>query len=195
MRQIEIQVPDGVCGDYRVETFTVSKNDSRFTSYRPNGYVPAGTYKRLMRGCQLVMSNTPIEVDSNRVFISWAKGKVLINGLGLGMVLTEIFKKEEVTEVTVVEISEEVINLVGTSFKDDPRVNIIHADALEYKPPKGKRFDCVWHDIWDNICVDNLSEMSTLHRRYGRRTDWQESWQKDLCKYYRDRDKSRGGYW
>ena len=28
MTEIDLLVPDGVCGDYRIETFTVSKDDS-----------------------------------------------------------------------------------------------------------------------------------------------------------------------
>lgn len=181
MGKIEVNVPDGECGNFKVETFTVSKADSRFTSLRPGCYVPEGTYKRLRRGHTTVMSNTPKEVHSNWQFIICAKGRVLINGLGLGMVLTEILNRDKVTEVWVIEKYEEVIKLVGPTFADDPRVKIIHADALEYKPPKGVRFDCVWHDIWDNICSDNLEDMKKLHRKYGRRTDWQQSWERSTC--------------
>jgi hypothetical protein len=34
---------------------------------------------------------------------------------------------------------------------------------------KGKRYDMVWHDIWDDICSDNLEGMAKLHRKYGDR--------------------------
>jgi spermidine synthase len=134
-----------------------------------------------------------MEVLSNMGFVNAAKGKVLINGLGLGMVLTEILKKSEVTEVTVIEKSKEVIELVGSYFKDS-RLTIINADAFEYKPPKGKRYDCVWYDIWDYICVDNIEEMKKLHRKYGRRTDWQRSWKRDECEHHRRQDNRRGFY-
>lgn len=193
MKDIAILPPDGVCGDFRVETFTVSKSESMFSGLRRGDYVAEGTYKRLMRGGTVVMSNTSMEIRTNYEFIRNAKGKVLINGLGLGMVLAAILSKPEVTSVTVIEKYQEVITLVGPTFTHDPRVKIIHADALEYKPAKGEKFDCVWHDIWDYICSDNLKEMATLHRRYGKRTAWQDSWQKDMCQYYRRRDKR--SYW
>ena len=109
------------------------------------------------------------------------KGNCLINGLGLGLLLKNILLKPEVTDVTVVEISQNLIDLISPFYKDD-RVTYICADALEYTPPKGKRFSMVWHDIWDTICSDNLPEMAKLHRRYGKRTDWQGSWCHEECK-------------
>jgi len=74
-----------------------------------------------------------------------------------------------------------VIKLVVPFYKDK-RLTIINADALEWKPPKGQRYDFVWHDIWDDICDDNLKEMEKLHRKYSKKTDWQDSWCKKLCK-------------
>lgn len=178
--KIDVQVPDGVSGDWRVERFTVTEEDSRRTLIRSwrDEYVPAGSYVRLMRGRCVVMSNTPMEVRTNQAIIRAASGQVLLNGLGIGMVLSAILQKPEVDHVTVVEKHAEVIELVSPSYKD-PRVTIIHSDALTYKPEG--RFNAVWHDIWDYICADNLPEMKTLHRRYGKRTDWQASWCRERC--------------
>ncbi len=115
------------------------------------------------------------------VFVCRAEGKVLVNGLGLGVLLKALLDKGDITEVTVIENSEDVINLVAETYLSDDRVSIIHADAFEWKPPKGKRYDFVWHDIWDYICADNLPDMHKLHRKYGRRTSHQESWCRDRC--------------
>ena len=96
------------------------------------------------------------------------------------MVLKNILLKPEVTDVTVVEISQELIDIVAPHYPDE-RVTFVCASAFDYKPPKGKRYQMVWHDIWDYICADNLPEMTKLHRKYGRRTDWQGSWCKAEC--------------
>jgi len=146
----------------------------------------AGKYKKLTENGEVIMSNTPAEISDHLSFI-WKAEKsesVLINGLGLGVALTEILKSEAPKDITVIEKSEDVIKLSAPTFLKDPRVTIIHADAFEWKPPKGKRYNAVWHDIWDNICADNLPGMTKLHRKYGRRTDWQNSWAKELCKMY-----------
>jgi hypothetical protein len=107
------------------------------------------------------------------------------------MVLSVIL--DQVTHVTVIEKSPDVIKLVGPSFAD-PRVTIIEADAYTYQPPKGIRYNAVWHDIWDNICGDNTEGMGKLHRKYGRRTDWQDSWCKAECQEANRRWRSSSIY-
>lgn len=176
-------MPEGVSGDWRVEHFTVSKEASERTAIRSwrDEYVPAGDYTRLMRGRVVVMSDTPMEERTNGWIMRRARGRVLINGLGIGMVLREVLAKPDVVSVTVIEKAPEVIELVGPTFADDPRLTIIQADALEYQPPRGEKFDIVWHDIWDFICSDNLPEMHRLHRKYGRRTKEQWSWCRERC--------------
>ena len=195
MSQIPVDVPDGVSGHHKIETFIVSKEDVKNNfrgMLRPMEYVPEGTYKRLLFGREVIMSNTSMEINSNYTFMRKATGKVLINGLGIGMVLTEILKKPDIAEVWVVEKFEDVIKLVGPTFEKDPRVKIIHADAMEYKPPKGMKFDCVWHDIWTNMCTDNLEDMKILHRRYANRTKWQGSWQKEYLQSMKRREARSG---
>lgn len=125
-----------------------------------------------------------------------ATGHVLLNGLGLGMVLGAVLQKEEVEQVTVIENSPDVIALVADHYRIDPRVSIILADAFIWTPPKGAFYDCVWHDIWPAICSDNLPEMIKLHRKYGRRCDWQGSWCRAECERRRDqwnKEKKRWG--
>lgn len=185
MREITINVPDGVSGNWAVQSFTVSEEDAKFAGLRAmmhggRGGIKAGTYKKIQRGETLVMSNTPDEIQDFRHFVHRATGKVLVNGLGLGVLLKALLDKPEVTEIIVIEKSQDVINLVAETYKDK-RLTIINADAFEYQPPKGERYNCVWHDIWDNITSDNLNEMTTLHRKYGSRCNYQESWCRARC--------------
>jgi hypothetical protein len=179
---MKINIPEGVSGNWKVERFTISESASEMSlfSYKARRPDP-GTYTKLTRGGHVIMSDTPAELR-DLMPLEWnAKGHVLINGLGLGVALAICLKKAEVTRVTVIEKSEDVIFLVGTHFKDNPNVEIIHADAFEWKPPKGVRYGAVWNDIWDDICADNLPEMHKLHRKYGKRSDWQGSWCRGEC--------------
>ena len=124
------------------------------------------------------MSDTPAEKWDHFEAVEKAKGNMLINGLGLGMFARACLLKDVVTHMTVVEKSPDVIKLVAPYLQKEfgDKVKIVEADALEFHPPKGMRFGAVWHDIWDNICSDNLPEMHKLHRRYGRKTEYQGSW-------------------
>ena len=68
---------------------------------------------------------------------------------------------------------------------DAVRITELKDNAFEYKLPKGVRYDVVWHDIWDYITSDNLPEMIKLHRKYGRKCDYQESWCRYRCECLR----------
>jgi len=186
--QTKISIPSGERGVYKVERFTVAKSSPFNVYYAAHGRpVPPGEYTRLCRNGKVIMSDTPAEIRDHFEIIHRATGRVLINGLGLGVVLRAILYKPEIIHVDVVEVSEDIIHLVAPSYLD-PRVKIHHNDAFAIQWPKGEpRWNVVWHDIWDDICVDNLAEMAILHRKYGRRCDWQGSWSKELCKRLRQR--------
>ncbi|WP_341744719.1 hypothetical protein [Azonexus hydrophilus] len=185
----KVSLPQAAIGPWRIESFTTNQHDIH-SLLRGRG-VPIGqTYTRLMRGNTVVMSDTPAEMRDHLPAYFAAQGSCLINGLGLGMLLKSILKKPEVTDITVIELSKEVIDLVAPHYTD-PRIQIIHASAFDYQPPKGKQYGMVWHDIWDYICEDNLPEMHTLHRKYGRRATWQGSWCRAQCEQQRDRWPSR----
>jgi hypothetical protein len=180
-------IPDGQAGDWKIQTFTISEGQAKVSRFRAiiNGHgrggVAEGTYRQLSRNGTVVMSNTPDELRDSRYFVNRATGSVLINGLGLGCIIGQLLEKEDVTEITVIEKSREVIRLVGKYYREDKRVRIIHGDAFKWQPPKGKVYDAVWHDIWDFITTDNLPEMHRLHRKYGRRAKYQESWCRWIC--------------
>lgn len=177
-----VTLPEMKKGDWSIEHFTVDKVD--WHSALRGRDIPFGNYTRAMRGGTLVMSDTPAEQRDHHEAVKNATGVCLLNGLGIGMVLKNILLKDDVTEVTVVEISQDLIDLVSPYYTDK-RISFIHANALEYKPPKGKKYNMVWHDIWDYICADNLKEMEKLHRKYGRRCYWQGSWCKRECQRHR----------
>lgn len=109
--------------------------------------------------------------------------RVLINGLGLGMVLTAALSYDHVKHVDVVEADERVIKLVGPHYTADPRVNIVHADAYEQLKawPKGARWDVAWSDLWPTISEENIPGMDQLHKYYRRRTQWHGMWCRKMC--------------
>jgi hypothetical protein len=179
----KVDLPEMSRGPWKVERFKTDMID--FHSLLRGRGVPLGEeFTRLMFEGGLVMSDTPAEMRDICDPVISAKGSCLISGLGMGLVLKNILLKEDVTDVTVVEISQELIDMVSPYYAD-PRVTFVCADAFDYEPPKGKRYQMVWHDIWDDISADNLPEMERLHRKYGQRADWQGSWCKERCRRIR----------
>ena len=182
-----VSIPEGQAGSWRVEKWVMTEADARLSSLRAalnpqrsSRAVPAGVYTKLTRNGAIIMSDTPDELRDFQMAVLHAKGHILINGLGLGCVVTACLRKPEVETATVIEIDPDVIALIGRHFTDN-RLTIINADAFQFQPSKGQRYQMVWHDIWDDICSDNLPQMHRLHRKYGRCADWQGSWSRELC--------------
>ena len=183
MIQLKAHVPVGQSGEYAIEKFTVSPKDAELDKLhaaiqgmqgRPYIPVKPGNYTKLKRGSKLVMSDTPAETNSLKILYDMAQGDVLINGLGLGIAPYALSQKPEVNSITVIEISPDVIKLITPHL--NKKVNVILADAFLWKPPKGIIYGAVWHDIWDDICSDNLPEMTRLRRKYAKRCKWQGCW-------------------
>ena len=104
-------------------------------------------FQTLTRDGKPIADNDPEKLTVHKVFFKNAKGRVLISGLGVGNSLHEVLKNNNVESITIVEHEQDIINLVGKSFKDS-RVKIIHDDIFKYNPKE--KFDCIYHAIWSN---------------------------------------------
>lgn len=156
------RLPEGRCGEAEVSYITVTADMSARSAARGN-YVPPGDYVRLRVGPTYVMSDTPMERRSNLEVVRRAHGRVLIAGLGLGMILGPILRKSEVESVTVVEVSRDVVNLIAPRWAD-PKLTVIGGDIWEYSPRLGE-LNTVYFDIWPLRSRDNLPQMAELRRR------------------------------
>ncbi|AFU88200.1 methyltransferase [Caulobacter phage CcrColossus] len=178
-----VDVPEGVSGNWRVEKFFAKRSASSIMDELRGRGLPEGEYTRLANDTEdCFMSDTPAEYRDAMWFIGAAKGDILISGLGLGMVVKALLKKPEITSITVLELSEDVIKLVAPSYPD-PRVRIIHADCRTWKADR--KFDYAWHDIWAEVSLDDLPEMQLLRRRYAKAmkaSQRQHVWGEDLIK-------------
>lgn len=146
--------------------------------------IPPGIYRRLIRhdpGYPVtVMSDTPAEIfDMAGPYLGQTyrpTPRMLINGLGLGILPLALLTYSSIEHIDIVEIDIEVIGLVGQRFFDDPRVTIHHADAFTMEWPKGTTWDYAWHDVWDELSADHVKAMDKLHRKYRKVVGDQDSW-------------------
>jgi hypothetical protein len=171
----KVNIPEGRSGDWKIERYSLTEDEARFASMRGRS-IRAGTYTGLFNRNAIWMSDTPGEIRDHIGFCQDAHGRVLITGLGLGMAIAVLLRKPNVTHVTVIEKSEDVIRLVAEHLPEQSKLNVIHADAFEYSPSKEDRFDFAWQDIWQHICVDNLEEITRLKRKWCRRVGSQSAW-------------------
>jgi hypothetical protein len=186
---------DGLC----VERFEVREHDHH--AFRLGARAPRpGSYTRLLIDGRLWMSDTDAEKRDHLAALEAIRRlsarRVLINGLGLGMVVKAALAFDHVEHVDVVELDKRVACLVGAHYARDPRVVIHHADAYEQagRWPTGSRWDVAWSDIWPDLCTANLPDMARLRRSYGRRTEWHDCWGRELLLHRRTEERRRG-FW
>lgn len=106
-------------------------------------------YKKL----QVWMGISPMEILTQRQGVRLAKGHCLIGGLGLGWLLRRVAEKKSVTKITLVEISQELLDWYGNDLcqriteDTGTPIEVICDDVLQHM---GKHGEDVRHliDIW-----------------------------------------------
>lgn len=142
--------------NWKIRTFEVTMNDYR--AIYDQGILP-GKYvslnKKNVGGFEntCMMSDTPMERFTNQEFVNNACGRVLIAGLGIGMVPAAIAEKDDVESITILEIDQEIIDLVEPLIRkyipNQDKITIVQADALTYPDTyNGEKYDWAWLDIW-----------------------------------------------
>ncbi|WP_195264977.1 MULTISPECIES: hypothetical protein [unclassified Clostridium] len=110
------------------------------------------------------MKISPLEIESSYMFIKYAKGRVGVVGLGLGYVVQELAKKEDVTEIVVYEIEKDIIDLYCSNFENNLKIKIINEDAYKVT---GESFDFFYVDIYEykltEQVVDDYVKFNKLH--------------------------------
>lgn len=180
-----VTVPEGESGSVKVQRFTVPKESLEGLRLAFQGRpVTPGDYTRLLRNGLVWMSDTPAEKRDHleaATAIRKHGGRVLIGGLGLGMILQVALREPTVSHIDVVELDPDVIKLIGPHYEAmavefGKTLTIFEADLFAIRWPAGTRWNVAYFDVWADACTDNLDEMAKLRRSYGRRSDWCDCW-------------------
>ena len=99
------------------------------------------------------MTLQPNEMVTTYPAIKAAKGRVLTFGLGLGFFAYHASEKAEVSSVTVVDISKDVIDLfqkhILPQFPHKEKIKLVQRDAFDFaEHDMDGNFDFVFADIW-----------------------------------------------
>lgn len=133
------------------------------------GFFPEGfSYPAVSEQGVEWMTVTPNEIASMKESIHAAKGRVVTFGLGLGYYAYMVSRKQEVSEVTVVERDPRVIRLftqqILPQFEAKEKIRIVCADALLYAESEAmKEHDFVFADLWHDVS-DGLKLYLALRR-------------------------------
>ena len=129
---------------------------SKFTK-EPGYYLMEGIMGYLVYELKKSITITKLEIDDDEVMndepINWlgmkciadaCYGKVLIGGLGLGIILHHLLTNRKVTKIVVCEINRDVIELITSCLPDDLRVVILNENIFDISP---KPYDIIVLDV------------------------------------------------
>ncbi|MDD3493590.1 MAG: hypothetical protein PHZ19_08870 [Candidatus Thermoplasmatota archaeon] len=98
------------------------------------------------------MVDDPPHYRAMEIYAQHSHGRVLVAGLGLGLVLHALVKNPDVTEIVVVEKNIDVIRLMCDLIPPKPR--IVHDDFLTYVDRGLGKWDTIIVDLWVSRNVD-----------------------------------------
>lgn len=197
-----VDLPEGELDGLKISRFTIEPYNLDNMRFALQGRATRpGTYTKLTLDGQLWMSDTDAEKRDHLEPLLKARElgakRLLVNGLGLGMVVKAALTLPTVEHIDVVEKDHRVVKLIGPHYEATGRVKVRHADAYDQTKlwPTGTRWDVGWSDIWPELSVDNLEGMAKLNRSYGRRCAWHGCWGQGIVKAERDRERRNPWRW
>ncbi len=163
-----LDIPEGVSGDARVahvhhdreRVFDTANLRCAYFGSQKNQkivYPHATRWHELSEGGAVWTTDYPQEQAQQIACLKGMKGRVLVGGLGLGLCLHLLAPKKAVREITVVEISQDVIDLVWghLGLEEDRtkgRLRVVCQDLFEflesYRGEPEPSFDNAFYDVW-----------------------------------------------
>lgn len=133
------------------------------------------TYLAVLENNREWMTLTPNEIETMKMAINQAKGKVITFGLGLGYFAYMVSLKESVKKITIIEKDATVIELFVNNilpfFEYANKIEIINIDAFVYlqKQMLNDQFDFAFVDLWHDVSdgVELYLKVKKYEERYN----------------------------
>lgn len=113
------------------------------------------------------MSTTPAEILSCRGGVRFAKGDVVIGGLGMGWQLHHIAEKKDVKRVVVIERDETIVDWYGRALCEHYGAELIVGDFWKEAPRFDKATTRFVIDVWPKWFDAKHSEKLRAFRKSG----------------------------
>ena len=154
MTRIEVNIPEGISGNYLVRHYTKETESRDWKIYLDMKNEPYDNHTVLIKdSCRMpIMQDSQAEYNEHQWLWDNATGDVLVGGLGLGMIHQALIDNPNVKSVTIIESEQDVVDLVWEHCAKDDSFTLVVADFETWNPPEDSSFDTVWADTW---LVDN----------------------------------------
>lgn len=143
----------GSYGSWRLVELPASRQYGYFTPPQQEQ-----AYYGLVRDGQTWMSTSRMERESHAFHLSVARGRVMVCGVGMGMILYNLCRLDRVSRVLAVDIDADVIDFLrrGTDFADWPgrqKIRFLQSDARKLAAEQigPEPVDHLYVDIWPDL--------------------------------------------
>ena len=125
---------------------------------------------------QYIMSDRESETHEHIPFFNQPlRGKILVTGLGVGLINEYLITISEIERVVIVEKYKEVIEMVWPHCKRDERFEVVHADAETWEPTM--HFDYAWLDHWtEHFDMNREDWWESVYKKYKPHADVAMIW-------------------
>ena len=115
-----------------------------------------------------IMKDNYSEYHTHKWLWDNAAGDILVAGLGIGFLNKELIDNHTFNSVTIIENSQEVIDMVWPYCSKDSRFTLIKEDIETWNIPAGSHWDIGWFDSWigDNPLSYDGYKAAMMHK-YG----------------------------
>lgn len=103
------------------------------------------------------MVDDPPQYRAMQIYAEQSRGRVLTTGLGLGLIVHELAKNPKVESVTVVELSQEVVDLVEPYLPKG--IEIVVDDFYHFTEETARQWDTIIVDLWVSSSADEKREL------------------------------------
>ena len=124
-----------------------------------------------------IMKDSATEYYQHQWLWDNATGDILVAGLGIGFLNKELIDNHNFNSVTIIENSQEVIDMVWPYCAGDSRFTLIKEDIETWNVPAGSHWDIGWFDSWisDNPLSYN-GYISAMRNKYSSYCDKVGAW-------------------
>ena len=145
-----INIPENEIGDWRIET--INGECSLFK----NTFQPS------------VMRDSSYEYMCHKWLWHNATGDILVAGLGIGFLNKELIDNHNFNSITIIENSQDVIDLVWPYCARDNRFTLIKADIETWNVPVDSYWDIGWFDVWyGENPLSFTAHLNAMKNKYG----------------------------
>ena len=191
-----ISIPEASIGEYAIKHIHFPAHHKFTTTFNLRNVMLGGqkkvefswntpkTIHQLIGPSGVWMTDYPVEIAQMQQAIKGIRGKVLVGGLGLGLVASLLAKRKTIKEVRVVEISREVIELVAEHIKH-PKISIAFNDLFsELRTIPDGYFDYALFDIWqsDSESTFHSTVVPLYEASKGKIKHSPVNWQEDVMR-------------